>query len=307
VDAPPAPRDDSRADKASHTTGDRPDTPHERHRGKREQASRHVEAYPNAPCEPSPEELEALVARWDALGLPEAGGTVSRCRPSERAAILNKVRALGVELVELAIDGAGGNEFLRAARARSAVAWAFHKESSVRRLAEEGLALRAARERGAAAAADRVAHEAREAERVELVRRAPWIERERPEFYEALDRGDFEAAEAMLPANDGESALTWTGTTEPAPDALAFPTPDGLEGVRHIAPAIARTYAAALNAHADAADAEGPIPRRIARGEAKRFQEMTPAERANRVREQLNQAKNHPELFFATKSEPTGE
>ena len=102
--------------------------------------------------------MAALVAAWDALRMPEMGGTVSQCRPSERTAIRNRLRELGAERVALAIAGASGHDWLRRGRARNAAAFVFSVQKCGE-LAAEGQ--RAA----AAAAADAVRELERERER----------------------------------------------------------------------------------------------------------------------------------------------
>lgn len=107
--------------------------------------------------------VAALVAAWDALRVPEAGGTVSACRPSERAAIRNRLREVGQLRVMLAIAGAGASSWLRGGRARSAIAVVFGSRETVERFAADGEQLAATAERQRAQLAERQAQEAAEA------------------------------------------------------------------------------------------------------------------------------------------------
>ncbi len=157
----------------------------ERHRLEGEQAESHA--------------VDALASQWDALRLPEEGGTVSVCRPSERAALRNRRREVGPEIVALAILGAGADEFLRRCPRRSAIAWVFASAERVRAMAKRGEEVAAERARDAEGAEARRAKAAADETRRELWARAPWLERTSPlDFREAMRKGDFPKAEAIL-------------------------------------------------------------------------------------------------------------
>lgn len=150
-----------------------------------------------------PDEAQAvanLCAQWDALRLPNAGGTLSSCRPSEQAAVRNRLREVGYAIVERAIVGAGESDWLRRGRARSALAFVFACAATVRRFALQGDAVLGQRAAAEAAAAERSAQEHDDAVIAQLWRRAPWSSRAAPRaFLQAVTRRDFTAAEAFLP------------------------------------------------------------------------------------------------------------
>jgi hypothetical protein len=81
----------------------------------------------------------ALFAQWDALKLPETGGTVSRLwRPNERTTIRKRVNDCGADRVRLAILGAGADKFLRAGLANCAVAVVFGRREKTLEFARAG-------------------------------------------------------------------------------------------------------------------------------------------------------------------------
>jgi hypothetical protein len=81
----------------------------------------------------------ALFAQWDALKLPEKGGTVSRLwRPNERTTIRKRIVDCGVERVRLAILAAGADKFLRGGLANCAVAVVFGRPERTLEFARVG-------------------------------------------------------------------------------------------------------------------------------------------------------------------------
>jgi hypothetical protein len=81
----------------------------------------------------------ALFARWDALKLPEKGGTVSRLwRPNERTTIRKRIADCGADRVRLAILAAGVDKFLRAGVANCAVAVVFGRREKTLEFARAG-------------------------------------------------------------------------------------------------------------------------------------------------------------------------
>lgn len=96
----------------------------------------------------------ALFAQWDALKLPEKGGTVSRLwRPNERTTIRKRIADCGADRVRLAILAAGADKFLRAGLANCAVAVVFGRREKTLEFARAGE--RIDRERWAARVRDR--------------------------------------------------------------------------------------------------------------------------------------------------------
>jgi hypothetical protein len=81
----------------------------------------------------------ALFAQWDALKLPEKGGTVSRLwRPNERTTIRKRIADCGADRVRLAILAAGADKFLRAGVANCAVAVVFGRREKTLEFARAG-------------------------------------------------------------------------------------------------------------------------------------------------------------------------
>ena len=81
----------------------------------------------------------ALFAQWDALKLPEKGGTVSRLwRPNERTTIRKRIADCGADRVRLAILGAGADKFLRGGLANCAVAVVFGRREKTLEFARAG-------------------------------------------------------------------------------------------------------------------------------------------------------------------------
>jgi hypothetical protein len=81
----------------------------------------------------------ALFAQWDALKLPEKGGTVSRLwRPNERTTIRKRIADCGADRVRLAILAAGVDKFLRAGVANCAVAVVFGRPEKTLEFARAG-------------------------------------------------------------------------------------------------------------------------------------------------------------------------
>jgi hypothetical protein len=172
---------------------------------------------------------------------------VSCCRPSEQAAVRNRLREVGYDTVARAILGAGANQWLRRGRARSAFAFVFASASSIERFALEGDAVEREQAAADSAAAQRVEAERRNAEIDELWRRSEWVPRTAPQgFVHALERGDLAAAEAILVAH----------TTQPAGIAVADPDPVG-DTPTHVAPTLARNMATLLMDATDAAERAG--------------------------------------------------
>jgi hypothetical protein len=96
----------------------------------------------------------ALFVEWNALKLPEKGGTVSRLwRPNERTTIRKRVADCGADRVRLAILAAGADKFLRAGVANCAVAVVFGRREKTLEFARAGE--RIDRERWAARLRDR--------------------------------------------------------------------------------------------------------------------------------------------------------
>jgi hypothetical protein len=101
-----------------------PPTSEGEQRGKAEQAAGHE---------------SALFAQWDALKLPEKGGTLSRLwRPNERTTIRKRLADCGADRVRLAILGAGADKFLRAGLALCAVAVVFGRREKTLEFARAG-------------------------------------------------------------------------------------------------------------------------------------------------------------------------
>ena len=81
----------------------------------------------------------ALFTQWDALKLPEKGGTVSRLwRQNERTTIRKRIVDCGADRVRLAILGAGADKFLRAGVANCAVAVVFGRRQKTLEFARTG-------------------------------------------------------------------------------------------------------------------------------------------------------------------------
>ncbi|HEY1693094.1 MAG TPA: hypothetical protein VGG39_13090 [Polyangiaceae bacterium] len=81
----------------------------------------------------------ALFAQWDALKLPEKGGTTSRLwRPNERTTIRKRIADCGADGVRLAIIAAGADKFLRAGVANCAVAVVFGRREKTLEYARTG-------------------------------------------------------------------------------------------------------------------------------------------------------------------------
>jgi hypothetical protein len=111
----------------------------------------------------------ALFAQWDALKLPEKGGTVSRLwRPNERTTIRNRIADCGADRVRLAILAAGANKFLRAGVANCAVAVAFGRREKTLEFARAGE--RIDRERWAVRVRDRA-----QALQAKAMREGAWL------------------------------------------------------------------------------------------------------------------------------------
>jgi hypothetical protein len=214
-------------------------------------------------AEQNTDQIAALVSRWNALGLRNANGSASTCGPSERSALANRLADVGPELVELAIDGAGTDPWLRNGGPRSPLAWVMADAESVRRFAEHGAALR----RGAT---DRARAHALADRAKAIWARSPWAPRSAPEaFRDAMSRGDtatsdrvFDAAERLYDA--AERILD--GTAEDplglvhAGDSLATVGPRGHAapaGPTRVAPTVARNFARMLDRAADLEELRG--------------------------------------------------
>jgi hypothetical protein len=135
---------------------------------------------PAEPTSGEPDIVNDLAALWDAEKIPEQNGTISVCRPSERAAIRRVLRDVGRERIALAILGTRADLWLRGGHARSAVAWVFRKgNAGVEYYAELGIGLereaetkrKASARRRAEALAREQEFKAAEAERAERARR----------------------------------------------------------------------------------------------------------------------------------------
>jgi hypothetical protein len=99
-------------------------------------------------------QVVALFAQWDALKLPEKGGTVSRLwRPNEKTTILKRIADCGADRVRLAILAAGTDRFLRGGLANCAVAVVFGRREKMLDFARAGE--RVDRERWAVRVRDR--------------------------------------------------------------------------------------------------------------------------------------------------------
>jgi hypothetical protein len=89
--------------------------------------------------EQAADQVEALFTQWDALKIPEKGGTVSRLwRANERTTIRKRVADCGIDRVRLAILAAAADKFLRGGHANSAVAVVFGRREKTLEFASAG-------------------------------------------------------------------------------------------------------------------------------------------------------------------------
>ncbi len=89
--------------------------------------------------EQTADQVEALFVQWDALKIPEKGGTVSRIwRANERTTIRKRVADCGIDRVRLAILAAAADKFLRGGLANCAVAVVFGRREKTLEFARAG-------------------------------------------------------------------------------------------------------------------------------------------------------------------------